>query len=143
MRSLQPIRGQKNLKSIIRYIRPGHPNLNLERRLLKSAARPNQLRDEAFRTTIQAIPRGKVATYGQVAAASGYPLYHRAVARLLRTELSDRLPWQRVVGSGGAIKLRFEAAAEQRLRLQMEGVTFRGKRVDMEQHGYEFRTWEL
>ncbi len=92
---------------------------------------------------ILSIPKGKVATYGQVAAAAGYPLYHRAVARLLRMEASDRLPWQRVVGSGGEIKLRFEAAAEQRLRLRMEGVTFRGKRVDLERYQYAFRTWEL
>jgi methylated-DNA-protein-cysteine methyltransferase-like protein len=89
------------------------------------------------------IPKGKVATYGQVAAAAGYPLYHRAVARLLRTEATDRLPWQRVVGSGGEIKLRFEAGAEQRLRLKMEGVAFRGKRVDLAEHQYAFRTWEL
>ena len=115
----------------------------LERRLLKSAARPNELRDRAIRKVIRSIPKGKVSTYGEVAAAAGYPLYHRAVARLLRTELADRLPWQRVVGAGGEIKLRFEAAAEQRLRLEMEGVTFRGKRVNLERHAHQFRTWEL
>jgi methylated-DNA-protein-cysteine methyltransferase-like protein len=48
-----------------------------------------------------------------------------------------------VVGAGGEIKLRFEAALEQRLRLRMEGVTFRGRRVDIEKHRHEFRTWEL
>jgi methylated-DNA-protein-cysteine methyltransferase-like protein len=92
---------------------------------------------------ILSIPKGKVATYGQVAAAAGYPLYHRAVARLLRVEAVDRLPWQRVVGSGGAIKLRLDGAVEQRLRLEMEGVTFRGKKVDLALHQYAFRTWEL
>src|SRR5919201_6997985 len=112
-------------------------------RILRSGLRPDELRDSAFRRVILSIPKGKVATYGQVAAAAGYPLYHRAVARLLRTEASDRLPWQRVVGAGGEIKLRFEAAAEQRLRLQMEGVTFRGKRVNLALHQHAFRTWEL
>jgi methylated-DNA-protein-cysteine methyltransferase related protein len=112
-------------------------------RILRSGLRPDEFRDAAFRRVILSIPKGKVATYGQVAAAAGYPLYHRAVARLLRTDPLDRLPWQRVVGSGGEIKLRFEAAAEQRLRLQMEGVTFRGKRVDLALHQYAFRTWEL
>jgi methylated-DNA-protein-cysteine methyltransferase-like protein len=92
---------------------------------------------------IRSIPKGKVATYGQVAAAAGYPLYHRAVARLLRSEPTDRLPWQRVVGANGEIKLRYEAAAEQRFRLRMEGVQFRGKRVDLATHQHEFRTWEL
>ena len=116
---------------------------DLERRILKDGLRPNEQRDAEFRRVILSIPKGKVATYGQVAAAAGYPLYHRAVARLLRGELPGRLPWQRVVGSGGEIKLRSEAAAEQRLRLTMEGVTFRGKRVDMARHRYEFRMWEL
>ena len=124
------------------YSSPQHPR-DLAKRILKSGLRPNELRDSAFRRVILSIPKGKVATYGQVAASAGYPLYHRAVARLLRTEPSDRLPWQRVVGAGGEIKLRFEAAAEQRFRLQLEGVTFRGKRVNLEVHQYEFRTWEL
>src|SRR6478752_1335580 len=96
------------------------------RRVTKDSARANALRDAAFEERIRSIPKGKVATYGQVAAAAGYPLYHRAVARLLRTVPSDSLPWQRVVGSGGVIKLSFEAGREQRLRLEIEGVTFQG-----------------
>src|SRR5450631_476752 len=104
--------------------------------------RLSQTRDAAFRRAILSIPKGKVATYGSVAAAAGYPLYHRAVARLLRTEPSNRLPWQRVVGAGGEIKLPFEAGAEQRLRLHMEGVTFRGRRVNLALHEHEFRMWD-
>ncbi|HXE04990.1 MAG TPA: MGMT family protein [Bryobacteraceae bacterium] len=92
---------------------------------------------------ILSIPKGSVATYGQVAAAAGFPLYHRAVARVLRTTPASQLPWQRVIGAGGEIKLRQEAGAEQRLRLQMEGVAFRGRRVDLEKHQHTFRTWEL
>jgi methylated-DNA-protein-cysteine methyltransferase-like protein len=100
-------------------------------------------RDAAFRKAIRQIPRGKVATYGQVAAAAGYPLYHRHVAQLLRLAPVGSLPWQRVVGSGGAIKLQYEAGLEQRTRLEMEGVRFRGKRVDMAEHQHQFRTWEF
>jgi methylated-DNA-protein-cysteine methyltransferase-like protein len=100
-------------------------------------------RDAAFRKAIRQIPRGKVATYGQVAAAAGYPLYHRQVAQLLRKSPAGSLPWQRVLGSGGAIKLHGEAALEQRMRLEMEGVRFRGKCVDMVVHQHRFRTWEL
>lgn len=111
--------------------------------ITKGASRPNEIRDAAFRRMILSIPKGSVATYGQVAAAAGYPLYHRAVARLLRTTLADSLPWHRVVGSGGEIKLRFEAGAEQRLRLQMEGVRFRGRKVDLASHQHKFRVWEL
>ena len=80
--------------------------------------------------------------YGKTAAAAGYPLYHRAVARLLRTEPSERLPWYRVLGAGGAIKLRLEAGVEQRLRLEMEGVRFHGKRVDMERYEHLFEAFD-
>jgi methylated-DNA-protein-cysteine methyltransferase-like protein len=98
-------------------------------------------RDTAIRKTIRQIPRGKVATYSQVAAAAGYPLYHRQVAQLLRGA-GGSLPWQRVVGAGGEIKLKLEAGLEQRTRLEMEGVRFRGKRVDMLEHQHRFRPWE-
>ena len=99
---------------------------------------PSEIRDEAFAETIRSIPRGKVASYGQVAAAAGYPRYHRAVARLLKTMIPGELPWQRVLGAGGEIKLAGRAAAEQRLRLRMEGVTFVGKRIDLNLHQHVF-----
>ncbi len=114
--------------------------LQAAQRLLK--ARPSAARDAAMRKVILQIPRGKVATYSQVAAAAGYPLYHRQVVQLLRRE-GDSLPWQRVVGAGGEIRLKRDMAHEQRTRLQMEGVQFRGRRVAMEDHQHVFRTWEL
>ena len=116
---------------------------DLDRRILKDGLRKSAARDEAFARVIQSIPKGKVASYGQVAAAAGYPLYHRAVAKLLRSVVPGELPWQRVLGAGGEIKLPGAAGAEQKLRLKMEGVTFAGKRVDLARHQYEFRTWEL
>src|SRR5437773_7711288 len=109
-------------------------------RKLRKAPKSAQ-RDQAFRTAIRSIPKGRVATYGQVAAAAGYPLYHRHVAQLLH-KCGNSLPWQRVVGAGGAIKLKYEAGLEQRTRLEMEGVKFRGKRVDLVEHQHRFRTWE-
>src|SRR5690349_16791162 len=115
---------------------------NLKRRILQDSLRENEQRDAAFRRVIRSVPKGKVSTYGKVATAAGYPLYHRAVARLLRTELPNGLPWQRIVGAGGEIKLRGEAAEEQRLRLTMEGVKFRGRRVNMELYEHELRSWE-
>jgi methylated-DNA-protein-cysteine methyltransferase related protein len=118
------------------------PPQNLKRRILKDALRKNEQRDAAFRRIIRSVPKGKVSTYGKVAAAAGYPLYHRAVAKLLRSAPLHGLPWQRIVGAGGEIKLRGEAAAEQRLRLSMEGVKFRGKRVNMEIYEHTLRSWE-
>ena len=94
-------------------------------------------REKAIRRVIASVPRGKVATYGQVAAAAGYPRCSRLVAQFLR-KYGNALPWQRIVGAGGEIKLGREAALEQRMRLQMEGVAFRGRRVDMKAHQHRF-----
>jgi methylated-DNA-protein-cysteine methyltransferase-like protein len=113
------------------------------RRLIRDALRPNEQRDLAFRRMILSVPPGNVSTYGAVAAAAGYPRYHRAVARLLRTDPVDQLPWHRVVGAGGEIKLRGVAALEQRARLKLEGVRFNGKRVDMEKFEHALKPWEV
>jgi methylated-DNA-protein-cysteine methyltransferase-like protein len=59
------------------------------------------------------------------------------VVRALRA--FQGLPWHRVVGAGGAIRVPGEDALEQRLRLELEGVTFRGRRVNMDQHQFRFR----
>jgi methylated-DNA-protein-cysteine methyltransferase-like protein len=123
-------------------MRPPAAPQNLNRRILKDSLRKNEPRDDAFRRIIRSVPKGKVSTYGKVAAAAGYPLYHRAVAKLLRSATIHGLPWQRIVGAGGEIKLRGEAAAEQRFRLGMEGVKFRGKRVNMEIYEHTLRSWE-
>ena len=85
---------------------------------------------------IRALPKGKVSSYGAVAEAAGWPGAARQVVRLLQQVAG--LPWHRVVGVGGAIKLRGENGAEQRFRLRMEEVTFRGARVDMKLHEFRF-----
>src|ERR1700741_2404602 len=81
-----------------------------KRSLLHAAMRADEPRDIAFRRIILSIPPGKVSTNGRVAAAAGYPRLHRAVARLLRTDPTDQLPWHRVLGVGGEIKLKGSAA---------------------------------
>ena len=70
------------------------------------------------------------------------PLHHRQVVQVLRKG-GDSLPWQRVLGAGGRIRLRGDAAFEQRTRLEMEGVRFLGKRADMATHQWKFRPWEF
>ena len=86
--------------------------------------------------TIRTIPRGKVSTYGAIARAAGYPGAARRVAAVLRRSFG--LPWQRVLGAGGEIKLRGDSAIEQRLRLEAEGVRFRGRRVDIKWHEFKW-----
>jgi methylated-DNA-protein-cysteine methyltransferase-like protein len=60
------------------------------------------------------------------------------VASLLRNMAPEQFPWHRVVGAGGEIKAPGSAAAEQRLRLRLEGVTFAGKRVRLGRHQHVF-----
>jgi methylated-DNA-protein-cysteine methyltransferase-like protein len=108
----------------------------LSRKLMRAPA--SAARDAAIRHTIGQIPKGKVATYAQVAARAGYPLYHRQVVQVLRKS-AGTLPWQRVVGAGGHIRTMQDHGLTQRLLLQAEGVEFQGKRVDMLKHQCE---WE-
>ena len=89
-----------------------------------------------IRDTIRQIPRGKVATYGHVARAAGFPGRARQVVWALRN--ARGLPWHRVLGAGGKIMLPGESGLEQRLRLETEGVAFRSGRVWMEKHQHMF-----
>ena len=91
---------------------------------------------ERIRAAIRSIPRGKVSTYGAVAKAAGFPRGARQVVAALRGAVG--LPWQRVLGAGGAIKLRGDYAFEQRFRLEAEGIIFRGRKVDMKLHEHKF-----
>lgn len=88
--------------------------------------------------TVDSIPRGSVATYGQVAAEAGLAGRARLVGRVL-SELpaGSKLPWHRVLGAGGRISLGGAASREQRRRLEREGVRFRGAlRIDLQNHAW-------
>lgn len=89
-----------------------------------------------IRDTIRQIPKGKVASYGEVAKAAGFPGRARQVVWALQK--ARGLPWHRVVGAGGRILLPGEQGLEQRLRLETEGVTFRSGKVWLEKHQHEF-----
>ena len=85
---------------------------------------------------VRKIPRGKVATYGQIAYEAGFPGAARQVSWALHG--SSGVPWHRVLGSGGHILLRGEAGFEQRMRLRAEGVAFAGQRVLLAEHQHQF-----
>lgn len=93
---------------------------------------------DQIRIVIRKIPRGKVSTYGAVAKAAGFPGAARQVAWALRGA-DGRLPWHRVVGSGGKILLTGSAGADQELRLKSEGIAFRGGKARMDLHEFKFR----
>ncbi|THB75310.1 MAG: MGMT family protein [Desulfobacteraceae bacterium] len=85
---------------------------------------------------IRNIPKGKVLTYGLVAALAGHPGAARQVARVLHTMSSaHNLPWHRVINGQGKISLPPAGGYEiQKKRLESEGVEFgRSNRVDLKQ----------
>ena len=73
-------------------------------------------------TVVAAIPHGRVATYGQVAAQAGSRRAARQVAWALRAYADSGLPWHRVIGAGGAIRLPDDGLQRQRSLLLAEGV---------------------
>jgi len=87
------------------------------------------------REWIAAIPRGKVATYGQIAHLAGKPWGARQVSWILHSQSEKyRLPWQRVVGAAGRISLPPGRGREQQRRLLLrEGVVVDARgRIDLE-----------
>jgi len=78
---------------------------------------------------VRKIPRGTVATYGQVAELAGIPGGARVAGAAMKTSKpSDRLPWQRVIGKAGKLRGRIAihdpvGAAVQRKLLEDEGVS--------------------
>jgi methylated-DNA-protein-cysteine methyltransferase-like protein len=107
--------------------------------MAKPPARDTPFTREVKRV-LRAVPRGRVVTYGQVAALAGSPGAARGVAWILHSSaVSAGLPWHRVIGAGGTISLpRGRGFEEQKKRLLAEGVAVgpRG-RVDLKRHRYE------
>ena len=93
---------------------------------------------------VSRIPRGRVATYGQVAAQAGMPHAPRVAGYALHAlPPGSSVPWHRVVAAGGRLslgKLDPSSAITQRLRLEHEGVRFDGRGcVEMEDHTWKPR----
>lgn len=81
----------------------------------------------AIYAVVSQIPKGKVATYGQVALLAGLPGRARLVGYALSALNDPSVPWHRVVNAKGEISRRSggsEADEVQRLRLEAEGVIF-------------------
>ena len=82
---------------------------------------------EAFYRVVQAIPAGKVATYGQVARLAGMPRCARTVGYAMADCTDISVPCHRVVDRFGGTKACFDtfAPGTQRAMLEAEGVLFR------------------
>ena len=84
---------------------------------------------------IKNIPRGKVATYGQIAELAGNRFASRQVVRILHSSSKkEKLPWHRVVNSHGSLSLKpGYGYEEQKASLIEEGVTFdNNDKIDLE-----------
>ena len=89
--------------------------------------------------TIAAIPRGRVASYGKIAASAGRQRRARLVGRVLGTYSQKKFPWQRVLRSDGRIAF---APGSKGFRLQRtllieEGVIVHNGRVDLQRFGWQ------
>ena len=73
-----------------------------------------------------------------MAEAAGYPAAIRGVASVLG--LAGGVPWHRVLAAGGRIALKGHQGLDQRIRLEAEGVRFKGARVDIGLHRHKFKT---
>lgn len=95
--------------------------------------------EQIYRVT-QRIPRGKVATYGQIARLLGQPRAARTVGWALHSLPEEKnVPWQRVINSRGMVSLGAErhGAPLQRALLETEGVVFDELgRVDLDVYGW-------
>jgi len=82
---------------------------------------------------VRAIPRGKVAGYGEVAHRAGLPGLARLAARVLSENTDPKLPWHRVLRSDGRIAFAqgSKGFREQSQRLRSEGVEVSNGRVRM------------
>jgi methylated-DNA-protein-cysteine methyltransferase-like protein len=89
---------------------------------------------------VAAIPKGRVATYGQVAEIAGYPSHARFVGATLRAlPKNSAIPWHRVINSQG--KISFPVGSEpyekQRSLLISEGVVFLNAKVSLQIYGWK------
>ena len=94
---------------------------------------------ESVLRVVRAIPRGRVATYGQVAALAGSPLAARQVGTVLRGSGScEDIPWQRVVNaSGGLSTYKIGVGELQRALLEAEGVRFSATLIDLRAYRWD------
>ena len=90
---------------------------------------------ERVRALVAEIPAGRVATYGDIAAAAGLPS-PRIVAWIMRTDSAD-LPWHRVIRAGG--RPAPHLAEEQLARLRAEGVLACDGRVALDEVRYSYQ----
>ncbi len=95
-------------------------------KLIRKRESEGALLSQRIKDIIKKIPRGKVATYGQIAAMAGNPLAARQVVRILHSSSrKEKLPWHRVINGKGRISLQPGFGYEEQKNLLVkEGIEF-------------------
>jgi methylated-DNA-protein-cysteine methyltransferase-like protein len=96
--------------------------------------------NEMIWQVLASIPKGKVATYGQIAKLCGYPGYARYVGHTLKQlPQGTALPWHRVINAKGQISFPKESDAYQilRTRLEQEGIAFDGEKISLNRYQWD------
>ncbi len=92
---------------------------------------------------VKQIPRGRVATYGQIAQAAGFAKQARLAGYALHNlSAGSHVPWHRVINAQGRLSFPPGSASfrEQKKRLQDEGIAFVGGRIDLERFRWRARS---
>ncbi len=111
---------------------------NPQRRQPQPSAEGRGLHDRIY-AIVRLIPRGRVATYGQIAALAGRCTPRMAGYAMAAVPFWEDVPWQRVINSRGEVSARQhgEGDAEQRRMLEDEGIIFDARgRVDLRVFGW-------
>ena len=82
-------------------------------------------------SAVRKIPRGRVSTYGDIAAIAGRPNAARAVGNIMRDCGRPDVPCHRVVAAGGRLGGYGGDEARKRQRLTAEGIEFSGSRIKL------------
>ncbi|MDA0273232.1 MAG: MGMT family protein [Proteobacteria bacterium] len=99
-------------------------------------AESQQKTQERVWQIVHQIPKGRVATYGQIARLAGIPSHSRLIGRILSgLPGTSRLPWHRVINSQG--RITNPAKDRQQSRLEEEGVTMINGRVSLKVYGWD------
>lgn len=107
-------------------------------------AKQHKVSDELARQILEVvirIPKGKVASYGQIARMAGLPKHARLVGYVLKNlDQHSEVPWYRVINSQGKIslsKLDEKGQNIQIIKLREEGILAANGKVDLKQFAWQ------
>ena len=114
------------------------PDKDIENMITESYALISDNPSKRIYEAVKKIPKGKVATYGQIAAMAGEPKMARAVGNALHKNPDpDNIPCYRIVNSKGKLsgEFAFGGAGAQAKLLEADGIKVKEGKVDLDKYG--------